>query len=169
MVELVDLLGVLSVTLAEIVELLLEVLLLRDQLRVEVLVLGKVRLEFSDFRMSDVENVLLGVELSVQIGILLFAVDQQVLLIIDLLAESADHVDVGLDATFVVILHATLLVGDAIEVLLESEQLVLEELVLALSGPEFHGLSTELGDQPILVVLGNGGIVQLSFRAVRHF
>ena len=167
-VELVDLLGVLSVALAEVVELLLEVLLLGNELRVEILVLGEVGLEFGDLGVSAVEDVLLRVELSVQIGVLLFAVDQQVLLIIDFLAEGADHVDIGLDTTFVVVLHAALLVGDAVEVLLESEQLVLEELVLALSGPEFHGLSAELGDQTILVVLGNGGIVQLSFRAVGH-
>ena len=76
MVELVDLLGVLSVTLAEIVELLLEVLLLRDQLRVEVLVLCEVRLEFRDLGVSAVEDVLLRVELGVEIGVLLLAVDQ---------------------------------------------------------------------------------------------
>lgn len=167
-VELVDLLGVLSVTLAEVVELLLKMLLLGYELRVQVLVLSKVGLEFSDLRVSAVEDVLLCIELSVQIGILLLAVDQKVLLVIDLLAESADHVDVALDTTFVVVLHAALLVGDAVEVLLEGEQLVLEELVFALSGAEFLSLCTQLGDQPILVVLGNGGIVQLSFRAVRH-
>ena len=57
MVELVDLLGVLSVTLAEVVQLLLEVLLLADELSVEVLMLGQVRLELAisewrPFRMS---------------------------------------------------------------------------------------------------------------------
>jgi len=167
-VELINLLGVLSVTLAEVVELLLEVLLLGNKLRVQILVLGKVGLEFRDLGVSSVEDVLLRVELGVEVRVLLLAVDQKVLLVIDLLAEGRNHVDVDLNATLVVVLHTALLVGDAVEVLLEAEQLVLEELVLALSGAEFHGLSAQLSDQAILVVLGDGGIVQLSFGASRH-
>ena len=121
MVELIDLLGVLPVTLTEVVQLLLEMLLLGDKLIVEVLVLGEVSLEFGDLVVSAVQDVFLGVKLSIEVSVLLFAVDQEVLLIIDLLAESTDHIDVDFNATFVVVLHTALLVGDTVEVLLEGE------------------------------------------------
>ena len=169
MVQLVDLIGILSVTLAEVVQLLLEVLLLGDKLRVQVLMLRKVGLEFSDLGVAAIEDILLRVELSEEVGVLLLAVNQQVLLIVDLLSQGRDHVDVDFDAALIVVLHAALLVGDAVEVLLEGKQLVLEELVLALSLTQLHGLGTKLSYEAVLVVLRQGGVVQFSFGAVRHF
>ena len=118
-IELVDLFSVLSVTLAKVVKLLLEVLLLGDELSVEVLVLGQVGLEFSDLGVSTVQNVLLGVELSIEVSVLLLAVDEQVLLVVNFLSQGGYHVDIDLDAALVIVLHAALLVGNAVEVLLE--------------------------------------------------
>lgn len=48
--------------------------------------------------MSGVESVLLGVHFGEEVGILLLSVDQEVFLVVDLLSESADHVDVDLDS-----------------------------------------------------------------------
>ena len=82
--------------------------------------------------MSTVQDVLLGIEFGVQVCVLLLPVDQEVLLIIDFLAESRDHVDVHLDTRLVVVLHAPFLVSDSVEVLLEGKELVLKQLVLTL-------------------------------------
>ena len=164
-VKLIDLLGVLSVTLSKVVQLLLEVLLLRVQLGVEVLMLSKVGLELGNLGVATVENVLLAIELGIEVSILLLAVDEEMLLVIDLLTEGRDHVDVDLDTALVVILHASLLVGDAVEVLLKGKQLILQHLVLALLGSEVHGLSAQLSDKSVLVVLLEGSVRKISLGA----
>lgn len=145
-------------------ELLLKVLLLGHELRVEVLVLSKVALEPRDLDVAVIEGLLLLVQLGVEIGILFFSVDQEVLLVVDLLPERGDHVDVGLHPALVVVLHPPLLVGDPVEVLLEVEQLILQILVLPLSLSELHGLLPELCDKPVLLVLSGGTVVEFSIR-----
>ena len=80
-------------------------------------------------------------------------------MVINLLSQGGDHVNVDLDTGLVVILHAALLISDAVEVLLEGKKLVLEELVLSFPSSEVHGLSSKLSDKSILVVLGDCGSV----------
>lgn len=80
--------------------------------------LAQVGFKSRDLDMAIVECVLLAVELGVKVSVLLLAVDEQVPLIVDFLPERGDHADIGLDATLVVVLHAPLIVGYPVEVLL---------------------------------------------------
>ena len=73
---------------------------------------------------------------------MLLSIDEEVLLVINLLSQGRDHVDVDLDSGLVVVLHAALLIGDAVEILLQSEELILEKLVFSFSGTEVHGLGS---------------------------
>jgi len=142
--------------------------LLGLQLRVQILVLGKVTSQSGDLGMSRVENILLGVKLGVEISVLLLSIDEQALLVVNLLPQSRDHIDIDLNSTLVVILHSPLLIGDSVEVLLQGQKLILEVLVLTLPLPEFHGLSSQLSNESIFVVLSNGGIGKLSLWTSRH-
>ena len=103
--------------------------------------------------MSRVESVLLVIQLGVQIGILLLPVHEEVLLVVDLLSESLDHVDVDLNSASIVFLHSPLFIGYSIEVLLQVQKLVLKVFVLALSLSQVHGLLSKLGYKPIFLVL----------------
>ena len=164
-VQFVDLFGILSVSLSQVHQLGLQVLLLRLQLRVQILVLGQVTSQSGDFSVSRVQDVLLGVELSVEVSILLLSVDEKTLLVIDLLSEGGNHVDIDLDPALVVVLHSPLLVGNPVEVLLQSQQLVLQQLVLSFSLPQLHGFGSQLGHESVLVVLGDGGVREFSLWA----
>jgi hypothetical protein len=67
-------------------------------------------------------------------------------LVINLLSQSGNHVNVDLDTGLVVILHAALFISDAVEVLLQSKELVLEKLVFSFSSAKLHGLSSKLSN-----------------------
>jgi len=54
MVQLVDLLGILAVSISEVTKFILEVLLLRIQLGVQVLMLGQISLQSGDLGMTGV-------------------------------------------------------------------------------------------------------------------
>ena len=95
--------------------------------------LSEVRLQLGNFSVSVVQDTLLSIELGVQISILLLSVNEQVLLVIDFLSQSRDHVDVHFNSALVVILHSSLLISYSIEVLLKSKKLVLEKLVFTFS------------------------------------
>lgn len=167
-VEFVNLLGVLSVSLSQIVELILEVLLLSEELCVEVLVLVQVALQPGNFDVPVVEAVLLAIELGVEIGVLLFSIDEEVLLVINLLSQGLDHIDVNFYSASIILFHSSLVIGYPVEVLLEREQLVLEVLILPLSSSQVHGLLTELGHKSVLVVLHLTLVDQLSLGASWH-
>ena len=167
-VELVDLFGILSISLAKVLKLILQMLLLSKQLGVEVLMLQEIRLESRNLHVSAVQSILLGIKLCVEVSVLLLAVDQEVLLVIDLLTKGRNHVDVGLDAGSVIVLHSTFLISDTVEALLEVEKLVLKILVLSLTSAEVHGLLSQLGDESILVVLARTCIKKLPWWAFRH-
>lgn len=115
--------------------------------------LGQVALQPRNLHMSRVESVLLVIQLGVQIGILLLPVHEEVLLVVDLLSESLDHVDVDLNSASIVFLHSPLFIGYSIEVLLQVQKLVLKVFVLALSLSQVHGLLSKLGYKPIFLVL----------------
>lgn len=119
-------------------------LLLRLELRAEILMLGKVASQSSNLCVSGVENILLGIKLGVEISILLLSINQEILLVINFLSESGDHIDVDFNSTLVVILHSSLLISDSVKVLLKSKKLILKKLVFTLSLTEFHGLSSKL-------------------------
>ena len=87
---------------------------------------------------------------------MLFPVDKEGLLIINVLPGSGDHVDIDLNPRLVIILHSPLLIGNSVEALLEGEQLVLEHLVLSLSLPELHGLASELSNEAVFGIHGCG-------------
>lgn len=115
--------------------------------------LGQVALQPRNLHMSRVESVLLVIQLGVQIGILLLPVHEEILLVVDLLSESLDHVDVDLNSASIVFLHSPLFIGYSIEVLLQVQKLVLKVFVLALSLSQVHGLLSKLGYKPIFLVL----------------
>jgi hypothetical protein len=167
-IEFVDFLSILSVSLPQIHELSLQMLLLRLQLRVQILMLSEITSESGDLSMSRVEDILLGVEFSVQIGILLLPVNEKALLIIDFLSQSRDHVDVDLNPTLVVVLHSSLLIGHSVEVLLQGEQLILQQFVFSLPLSELHGFSSQLSNESVFVVLSNGGVGKLSLWTSGH-
>jgi len=62
-------------------------LLLGLQLGIQVLVLSKVAPQPGDLGMSRVQDILLGVELGIEVGVLLLSVDKKTLLIIDFLSK----------------------------------------------------------------------------------
>ena len=70
--------------------------------------------------MSNVEYLLLLIQLGIEISILLLSVDEEALLIINFLTESRNHVDIDLNSVFVVFLHSSFFIGDSIEVLFET-------------------------------------------------
>jgi hypothetical protein len=157
-VEFIDFLSILTVSFSQVLEFLLQVLLLRLELRAKILMLGKVASQSSNLCVSRVENILLGIKFSVEISILLLSVNQEILLIINFLSESGNHIDIHFNSTFVVILHSSLLIGDSVEVLFKSQELILKKFVFTFSLTEFHGLSSKLSYQPIFMVLSNGGV-----------
>ena len=126
-------------------ELILEVLFLSEELRVKVLMLVQITLQSRNFNMPIVEAIFLAVELSVKIRVLLFSINKEILLVIDLLSQGLDHVDVNFNSASVVLLHSSLIISYSIEVLLEREKLVLEVFVFSFSGSEVHSLLSELG------------------------
>lgn len=69
--------------------------------------------------MPVVKAVFLAVKLSVKIRVLLFSVDEEVLLIVDLLPQSLNHVDVNFDSAPVVLFHPSLIISNSVEVLFE--------------------------------------------------
>lgn len=73
---------------------------------------------------------------------MLLSINEEVLLVINLLSQSGDHIDVDLDSGLVVVLHAALLIGDAVEVLLQSKELILKSLVFSFSLAKVHGLGS---------------------------
>ena len=157
-VEFIDFLSILSVSFSQVLKLLFQMFLLRLQLRAKILVLGKVAPQSGNLCVSRVENILLGIKLSVEISILLLSVNEEILLIIDFLSEGRNHIDINLNSTLVVILHSSLLISYSVEVLFEGKKLVLKQLVFTLSLTQFHGLGSELSDQSILMVLSNGSV-----------
>jgi len=118
--------------------------------------------------MSVIEGLFLIVKFGVQIGVLLFPVDQEVLLIVNLLSKGCYHVDVCLHSALIVILHSPLLISNAVEVLLQVQQLVLQVLVFSLPLSQIHSFLPQLGHKAVFVVLVSGSIVQFSVGA-RHF
>ena len=70
--------------------------------------------------MSNVEYLLLLVQLGIKISILLLSIDEEALLIINFLTESRDHVDIYLNSVLVVFLHSSFFIGDSIEILFEA-------------------------------------------------
>ena len=80
--------------------------------------LGEVASESGDLSMSRVQDILLSVKLGVEVSVLLLSVDEEVLLVINLLSQSGDHVNVDLNTRLVIILHAAFLISDTVEVLL---------------------------------------------------
>ena len=143
-------------------------LLLRLELRAKILMLSKVASKSSNFCVSRVENILLGIKLSVEISILLLSVDQEILLIINFLSEGWDHIDIDFNSTFVVIFHSSFLIGDSVEVLFKSQELILKKFVFTLSLTELHGFRSKLSYQPIFMILSDGSIGKFSFRTFRH-
>lgn len=95
MVKLVNFLSVLTVSLPEGMEFFFEVFLLLEQLLIQILVLSEVGLQPAYFNMSGVQDVFLGVQFSVQVGILLLPVYQQRALVVDLLSQGRNHANVG--------------------------------------------------------------------------
>mgnify|MGYP006879434243 CR=1 FL=1 len=120
-VKLVDLLSVLSISLSQIMELIFEVLLLSKELSIEILVLVQVTLQSRDFNVSVVQAVFLGIKLSVKVRILLFPVYEEVLLIINFLSQSLNHVDVNFNSASVVLFHSSLVIGYSVEILLQTK------------------------------------------------
>ena len=70
--------------------------------------------------MSNVEYLLLLVQLGIEISILLLSIDEEALLIIYFLTEGRNHVDIDLNSVFVIFLHSSFFIGDSIEVLFET-------------------------------------------------
>ena len=95
----------------------------------------------------------MGVQFSVEVGILLFTINQKVLLVVDFLSQGADHVDVDLNPGSIVVLHSALFISGPVECLLKIKKLILKILVLPLSSSEVHSLLSELGHKPVLVIL----------------
>lgn len=157
-VEFVNFFGILTVSLSQIHQLSLQVLFLGLQLRIEILMLSEVTSQSRNLCVSRVQDILLGVKFSIQIGILLLSVNEQALLIIDFLSQSRNHVDVYLNSALVVVLHSSLLIGDSVEVLLQGEQLILKELVFSLPLSELHGFCSQLSNESVFVILSNGGV-----------
>jgi hypothetical protein len=93
-----------------------------------------------------VKDIFLGVKLGIEVSVLLLSIDEEVLLVINLLSQSGDHIDVDLNTRLVVVLHAALFISDTVEVLLQTEELILEKLVFSFSGTKVHGLSSELSN-----------------------
>ena len=103
--------------------------------------------------MTRVQDFFLAVQFSVEVGVLLLAVYQQASLVVNLVAKSADHADIGLHTALEVILHSPLLIGYSIEILLKVQKLILKRLIVSFPLPEFHGFLSELSNQSVLVVL----------------
>jgi len=158
----------LTVSLSQVLELVLEVFLLLQQLIIQILVLAEVSLQSRDLGVSVVQRLLLTVQLGVKVSILLFAIDEKVSLIIDFLSESGDHADVGLDARFIIILHASLFIGYSVEILLQVQELVLEGLVLPLSVSQLVGFLSQLCNKSVFVILVEVVLTQFSLRALGH-
>lgn len=62
--------------------------LLGLELRAKILMLSKVTSQSGNLGVSRVENILLGIKLSVEISILLLSINKEILLIINFLSES---------------------------------------------------------------------------------
>lgn len=75
-VKLIDFFSISSVSFTKVMELLFEMLLLRVQLGVKILMLSEVRLELGNLSVSVVEDALLGIELSIEISILLLSINE---------------------------------------------------------------------------------------------
>jgi hypothetical protein len=86
-IQTVDFLSVLAVSLSQIMQLFLQVLLLSQKLAVQVLMLSQVVFKPRYFRMPAVEGFFLVVELSVEISVLFLAVHQKTPLVVDFLAQ----------------------------------------------------------------------------------
>lgn len=118
--------------------------------------------------MSGVQGFLLVVQLGIEVGILLLSIHEEVSLVINLLSKSRYHANVGLDSAFIIIFHASLLIGDSVEVLLQVQQLVLKSFVFSFSLSKLHGFLSKLGYESILVILVKIIVAQLAFWTLRH-
>lgn len=130
--------------------------------------LGKITSQTSDLSVSRVQDIFLGVQLSVQISILLLSINEKTLLVINFLSEGGDHINVDLNSALVVVLHSSLLVSNSVEVLLQGKKLILEQFVFSLSLSQFHGFGSQLGNEPVFVVLSDGSVCEFSLWASGH-
>jgi hypothetical protein len=117
--------------------------------------------------MSAIESIFLRIQFSVEVGVLLFSVDQEVLLVIYFLSQSLNHIDINFNSASVVFLHSAFLISYSIEALFKIQELVLKIFVVPLSLSKVHGLLSQLCYESILLVLDDNFVVELSIRALR--
>ena len=81
--------------------------------------LGQVTLESRNFHVPTIQSVLLGVQLRIQVSILLLSVDEEVLLVVDFLPQRLNHVNVNFHTAAVVLLHSSFFISYSVEALLQ--------------------------------------------------
>ena len=121
MVQIIDFFRVLSVSLPESMQLILEMLFLSHELRIQILVLSQVTLQPRNLHVAVIECIFLSIELRIEVSILLLPVDQEILLVVNLLPESLNHIDVDFDSAPVVLFHPPLVVSYSVEILLQRQ------------------------------------------------
>jgi hypothetical protein len=94
-------------------------LFLLEKLIIQILVLAQVSLQSGNFNVSTIQNFLLAIQFCVQIGVLLFPINQQIPLIINLLSQCRNHPNISFNSTFKIIFHPSFFIGHPIEVLLK--------------------------------------------------
>lgn len=107
-------------------QLVLKMRLLGAQLGIQVVMLVMVTSEPWDFGMTRIQDILLGIQLGIEVRVLLLSVDQQRLLIIYVLPLWRSHIDINFNPRLVVILHSPLLIGNPVEALFHTQELVLQ-------------------------------------------
>ena len=125
MVQIIDFFGVLSVSLPESMQLILEMLFLSHELRIQILVLRQVALQPRNLHMAVIKGIFLSIKLRIEVGVLLLPVDQEILLVVNLLPESLNHIDVDFDSAPIILFHPPLVVGYSVEILLQRQELIL--------------------------------------------
>lgn len=151
-VEPIDLTCVLTVALSHLVEVFFQLLFLRLQRTVQILLGVQVCSKSGYLYGTLVLKVLLTFKLNIEITILLLPISEYALLVIDFIPEISYEKQISINSGLVVVVHPAFLVVEPVEVGLQGEQLVLQGLVVAFTLSELGGFLLKLGNKSVFVV-----------------
>ena len=104
-----------------------------------------------DVDVSVLDERPLTIKFSIELGILAFSIIVDCSLFINFCSQRLDKANIGVYSSLVIFIHPSLFFVEATKVLLEVQQLVLKDLVVALALPEIICFLHELGDYPLLL------------------